>query len=118
MAIYELMVERLRDLNVEQAWVVLLNQNYGFIKDVQLSYGGISETSVDVRIALKHALLNNATIMALCHNHPSGNIRPSRDDDQLTERFKKACELMRIHFLDHVIVTDGQYYSYREQGRV
>ena len=117
-AIYDLMVGHLRDKDVEEAWVVLMNQNYGLIKEVQLSHGGISETAVDVRIALKHAMLNNATIIALCHNHPSGNIRPSRDDDQLTERFQKACDLMRIHLLDHVIVTDGQYYSYREQGRL
>ena len=116
--IYNLMVGKLRDNDVEEAWVVLMNQNYGLIKEVQLSHGGISETAVDVRIALKHALLNNATILALCHNHPSGSTRPSRDDDQLTERFKKACDMMRIHFLDHVIVTDGQYYSYREQGRL
>lgn len=116
--IYDLMAERLRDKDVEEAWIVLLNQNFRLIKEVQLSHGGISETSVDVRIALKHALLNNATIMALCHNHPSGNINPSKDDDQLTERFKKACDTMRIHFLDHVIVTDGQYYSYREMGRL
>lgn len=116
--IYNLMVGKLRDKDVEEAWVVLMNQNYGLIKEVKLSHGGISETAVDVRIALKNAILNNATIIALCHNHPSGNIRPSRDDDQLTERFKKACDLMRIHFLDHVIVTDGQYYSYREQGRL
>ena len=116
--IYQLMVERLRDNDVEEAWIVLLNQNYRLIKEVQLSHGGISETAVDVRIALKHALLNNATILALCHNHPSGNINPSRDDDQLTERFKKACDMMRIYFLDHVIVTDGNYYSYHEQGRL
>ncbi len=116
--IYELMVERLRDKDVEEAWVVLMNQNYGLIKEIELSHGGISETSVDVRIALKHALLNNATVIALCHNHPSGNTHPSRDDDRLTERFKKACELMRIHFLDHVIVTDGDYYSYRDNGRL
>ena len=116
--IYQLMVERLRDKDVEEAWIVLLNQNFRLIKEVQLSHGGISETSVDVRIALKHALLNNATILALCHNHPSGNIKPSKDDDQLTERFRKACEIMRIHFLDHIIVTDGNYYSYEEHGRL
>lgn len=116
--IYNLMVQRLRDNDVEEAWVVLLNQNYGLIKEMKLSHGGISETAVDVRVALKYALLNNATVIALCHNHPSGNTRPSRDDDRLTERFKKACELMRIYFLDHVIVTDGDYYSYRDNGRL
>ena len=116
--IYELMVERLRDCDTEEAWAVLMNQDYGLIKEVQLSRGGISETLVDVRVALKHALLCNATVLALCHNHPSGSTNPSRSDDQLTERFRKACELMRIHFLDHVIVTDGNYFSYRDHGRL
>ncbi|MBR5687213.1 MAG: DNA repair protein RadC [Prevotella sp.] len=115
---YQLMVERLRDTDVEEAWIILLNQNFRLIKEVRLSHGGISETSVDVRIALKYALLNNATILVLCHNHPSGNTKPSKDDDRLTERFKKACEIMRIHFLDHIIVTDGNYYSYNEHGRL
>ena len=62
--------------------------------------------------------MNNATIMALCHNHPSGNNSPSRLDDKLTERIRKACDIMRIYFLDHVIVCDGSYYSYREKGRL
>ena len=64
------------------------------------------------------AILNNATVVAFCHNHPSGNTRPSMVDDKLTQSFKKACEYMRIHFLDHVIVCDGQYYSYHENGRL
>ena len=116
--IYKYMHPKMQDLDLEEAWILLLNQNYKLIKAVQLSHGGISETAVDVRIALKHALLHNATILALCHNHPSGSTRPSKEDNKLTESFRKACELMRIHFLDHVIVTDGAYYSYREQGRL
>jgi DNA repair protein RadC len=67
---------------------------------------------------MKKALLNNATVMAVAHNHPSGSTKSSREDDRLTEKIRKACELMRIYFLDHVIVTDGAYYSYREQGRL
>jgi len=74
--------------------------------------------SVDIRIILKKAILNNATVIAFCHNHPSGNIRPSMVDDKLTQSLKKGCDLMRIHFLDHVIVCDGQYYSYHENGRL
>ena len=57
-------------------------------------------------------------MLALCHNHPSGQARPSRDDDRLTQRVKAACDTMRIHFLDHIIVCDGAYYSYNEQGRL
>ena len=118
-AIYNLMLPRMQDLDVEEAWIVLMNQHYRLIKDPsRISHGGISETAVDVRIAIKEALLANATILALCHNHPSNNIKPSREDDKLTERVKKACEVMRIHFLDHLIITDGHYYSYHEQGRL
>ena len=85
---------------------------------VRISRGGISETAVDIRIILKEALLCNATVVALCHNHPSNSVRPSKDDDRLTERVKKACDIMRIYLLDHVIITDGAYYSYQEQGRI
>ena len=118
-AIYNLMLPRMQDLDVEEAWIVLMNQHYRLIKDpIRISHGGISETAVDIRIIIKEALLANATILALCHNHPSNNIKPSREDDKLTERVKKACEVMRIHFLDHLIITDGHYYSYHEPGRL
>ncbi len=117
-AIYNYMRPNMQDLDVEEAWVLLMNQNFKLIKAKRISHGGISETAVDVRIILKEALLSNATIVALCHNHPSGNNRPSRDDDRLTERVGKACEAVRLYFADHVIVTDGSYYSYREQGKI
>lgn len=116
--IYDYMHPKLQDQPVEEAWVLLLNQNYKLIKDVRLSRGGISETAVDVRLIVKEAVLANATIVALCHNHPSNNPLPSKDDDRLTERVKNACELMRLHFLDHLVITDGRYYSYRERGRL
>ena len=117
-AIYEHMHPLMQDLSTEEAWILLMNQDYKLIKTVRISRGGISETAVDVRIILKEALLCNATVLALCHNHPSNSIRPSNDDNRLTERVKKACETMRIYLLDHVIITDGAYYSYQEQGRI
>lgn len=116
--IYAIMHPKMQDLATEQAWVLLLNQNFKLIKTEQLSSGGISETAVDVRQIMKLAVLNNATVLALTHNHPSNNPTPSSDDDRITQRVKKACEIMRIHFLDHVIVTDGRFYSYHEQGRL
>ena len=73
---------------------------------------------MDVRIIIKEAVLNNAIVLAFCHNHPSGNIHPSKYDDTLTQTLKKACDLMRIHFLDHVIVCDGNFYSYAERGKL
>ena len=116
--IYEYMHPTMQDLDVEEAWVLLLNQGFRLIKPVRLSHGGISETAVDIRLIMKEAIVNNATVIALCHNHPSNNLFPSRSDDNLTRNVKKACETMRIHFLDHVIVTDGAYYSYSEKGRL
>ena len=116
--IYNYMHPILQDLDVEEFWVVLMNQHYRLIRKVRISHGGITETAVDIRIIMREAVLSNATIMAVCHNHPSGNLRPSRQDDELTQQIMKACSVMRIHFLDHVIVTDGQYYSYHETGKI
>lgn len=117
-AIYEFMHTHLQDEDVEEAWVLLMNQRFKLIDYKRISVGGLTETAVDVRIILREAILKNATVLAFCHNHPSGNNRPSRQDDQLTESVRKACELMRIYLLDHVIVCDGSYYSYREHGRL
>lgn len=116
--IYQYMLPTMQDLDVEEAWALLLNQNFRLIKRIQLSRGGITETAIDVRLLIKEALLAGATTVAFCHNHPSGNAQPSRDDDRLTENIQKACSLMRLYLLDHVIVTDGRYYSYREQGKL
>jgi DNA repair protein RadC len=116
--IYRHMHPLLQDLDVEEFWVLLLNQHYRLIKEVRISHGGITETAVDIRIIIREAVLANATILAVCHNHPSGNLKPSTYDDQLTQTIKRACDIMRIHFLDHIIVTDGQYYSYHEQGKL
>lgn len=117
-AVYHYMHPRMQDLDVEEAWILLLNQNYKLIKAEKISHGGISETAVDIRIILREALLHKATILGLCHNHPSNNATASNEDDRLTLRVKKACEIMRIFFMDHIIITDGQYYSYRERGRL
>ena len=114
--IYNHMHPIMQDLDVEEFWVLLMNQHYRLIKKVRISHGGITETAVDIRIIMKEAVLANTTILAVCHNHPSGNLKPSRQDDELTKSIKRACELMHIHFLDHVIITDGQYYSYHESG--
>ena len=115
--LYNYMHPIMQDLDVEEFWVLLMNQHYRLIKKVRISHGGITETAVDIRIIMKEAVLANTTILAVCHNHPSGNLKPSRQDDELTKSIKRACELMHIHFLDHVIITDGQYYSYHEQGK-
>jgi len=115
--IYNHMRPLMQDLDVEEFWALLLNQHYRLIKKVRISHGGITETAVDIRIIIREAVLANCTILAVCHNHPSGNLTPSRADDELTTSIRRACELMRIYFMDHVIVTDGLYYSFRESGK-
>ena len=116
--IYNYMHPQLQDLDVEEFWLLLMNQNHRLIKQIRISHGGITETAVDVRIIIREAVLANATMLAICHNHPSGSLRPSSMDNDLTTSIQRACQLMRIKFLDHVIITDGAYYSYRETGRV
>lgn len=110
-----------RDLNLldtEKFDILMLNQNYKLIKRETISQGGLTETAVDIRIIMRECLLNNATVVICVHNHPSGNIVPSRCDDELTKSIKKAADIMRIHFSDHVIIGDGAYYSYRESGKI
>ena len=117
-AVYEYMHPKMQDLDTEEAWVLLMNQRFRLIKAVRLSHGGLTETAVDVRVILREALLANATTVTLIHNHPSGNARPSGDDDRITHKLKTACETMRLYLIDHLIVTDGRYYSYAEEGRI
>ena len=116
--IYNQMHPVLQDKDVEEFWVLCLNQDFRLIRKFCLARGGISEVSVDVRIIIREAVLCNATVLAVCHNHPSGSIRPSKQDELLTQSIRKACELMRLRLLDHVIVADGRYYSYHETGQL
>ena len=118
LAIYNYMLPQMADLKVEQANAIFMNQNFRLIKSVKLSQGGITETSVDIRILMREAVMSGATIMAFVHNHPSGNTQPSKADDMLTQQISKASQIMRIFFMDHVIVTDGSFYSYHDKGRL
>ncbi len=116
--IYNLMWPQLRDKDTEEFWLLLMNQASKLIGRLCVSRGGISETLADVRVIVREACLANATIVAVVHNHPSGSVRPSKPDDNLTVSIKRACDIMRLHMLDHVIVADGTYYSYHDQGRL
>lgn len=117
-SIYNYMYPKVQDKDIEEAWILLLNQKLDLIEAKCISHGGITGTAIDVRIILKEALLRNATAIALCHNHPSGNPRPSREDDNITNSLKKAADTMHIYFVDHVIVAQQHFYSYREEGRI
>lgn len=116
--VYEVMSPYMSDLKVEECWTVFLNQASRVIRKQRISVGGLASTQVDVRVILKIALQCNATSMILCHNHPSGNTRPSQDDDRLTHSLLEAGRVMNIRLLDHVIVSDGNYYSYGDEGRL
>ena len=98
--------------------VLLLNRANRVLGVFNVSEGGISETVVDIRLILQSAILSNASGIILSHNHPSGNIQPSKADDMITNRIKSACELMNINVLDHVIITSESYYSYADEGRI
>ena len=102
----------------EYSKVLYLNQASEVIAYNTVSEGGLMETVVDIRLILQGALLTNATQIILAHNHPSGNLKPSSQDDILTRNVKNACEVMRVHFTDHLILSADGYYSYRDEGRV
>lgn len=117
-SIYDLMAEKLRDLHTEECHVILLNNALRLIGTKCVSRGGLTGTTVDVRLVLREALLARATSMALCHNHPSGTLKPSRADDELTRRVSEAAVQVDLKLIDHLIITDGAYYSYNDEGRL
>ena len=114
--IYDLFHPLLCDLSQEEFWVLLMNQAARVIDKVRISRGGIDQTTADVRSILREALLQRATQIALIHNHPSGNPRPSNDDQRLTQLVQKGAQTMNIRLTDHVIITDGKYYSFNDEG--
>ena len=116
--VYECFYPMMCDLPTEECWVLLLNQASKIIDKTKISAGGLSATAVDVRCILREALLKRASAIVLCHNHPSGNIRPSKEDDLLTRHVAQASECMDIRLVDHIILTDGAFYSYADEGRI
>ena len=116
--VYDFFLPLMQDLSIEECHLLLLRQNLTVIGETLLSKGGITGTAVDIRLAMKRAILSDAPVVALCHNHPSGSTNPSTQDDHLTHELFQACRLMNIHLLDHVILADGDFYSYSENGRL
>ena len=109
---------KMSDMPHEECHLLLLNVKNQFMGHHVVSRGGISESSVDVRLVLRHALIAGAPNLILAHNHPSGNPMPSRQDDDLTMRLQKACQTMGLRLLDHIIIGGDSYYSYADEGRV
>lgn len=108
----------LQDRQQEVFGVLYLNRANRINHFEIVSEGGITGTVADPRIILKKALEQNAVSIIVCHNHPSGNLQPSRADEQLTQRLKEAAQLLDIHMLDHVIVSEQGYYSFADEGLI
>ena len=115
---YEELRPLLSDLMHEEFWVLYLNNANRVQKSFQLSKGGLTGTLVDVRLILKKALELGSVGMILAHNHPSGNLRPSKADLQITRKTKKAAALMDIRLLDHLIVHGSEYYSFADEQQL
>ncbi len=117
-AIYEILVNKMRDLPTEVCFVLALDHHLHYIGDKKIASGGYTATIVDPRVALRYVLSKNAVAMAMAHNHPSGVLNPSKEDDILTLRVKQASEAVGIRFVDHIIVTGKGYYSYSEHNKL
>lgn len=104
------------DIEKEEFWAVYLNQSNRIIRKERLSVGGITSVSVDTRLIMKEAILCDATGIIISHNHPSGNEKPSPEDNQITEQIKKAAESLNIRLIDHIIITSNTSYSYVDNG--
>ena len=115
--LYNIMYPRMRDLAHEESYAIYLRADRS-IEGQPFLKGGLTSTAVDVRLVIREALIRQTPALAFAHNHPSGNKRPSRDDDKLTERLARACNTMGLNLIDHVIITDGDFYSYREEGKL
>jgi len=114
--VYELMKPELLDQPHEFFWVIMLNRANEVIEKQNISRGGVSGTVVDPKVIFKLALENLASTIILVHNHPSGNLKPSQADIQLTTKLKTSGLLLEIPVLDHIIFTDQNYYSFADEG--
>lgn len=103
----------------EEFWVILMRHNHQIVSKELISRGGTAATVVDMKLIMRAAICNNAaTCMILCHNHPSGNLNPSAEDDKLTRKAVESARMLDLRVLDHIIVGAGGYYSYADNGRL
>ena len=114
--VVNLMQNKIAYLDHEELWVIYLNQSSRILGVAQINKGGIASTEVDVRIVLQQAVVKKSTQIILCHNHPSGSIRPSKADIQLTEKTRKAAYLLDVVLVDHIIIHRERYFSFVEEG--
>jgi len=114
--IFEIMQPIIGELPHEEFWIIYLNNSNKILAKSQLSKGGITGTLVDVRIVFKSALEMGATSLILCHNHPSGTLVPSDADKHITKKLKIAGDSLEIKVLDHLIITETNYFSFVDEG--
>ncbi|MCK5694056.1 MAG: DNA repair protein RadC [Bacteroidales bacterium] len=116
--VYKLFYPLMGDLEHEEFWLLMLNRANRVLGKYKVSQGGLSGTVIDTRIILKKALDILASSIIVCHNHPSGNKQPSDADLKITEKLKKAAEMLEIKLLDHVIIADKSYFSFADEGLI
>jgi len=114
--VYESIFQNLEGLPHEEFWVLYLNQSNRLLEKYCLSKGGISQTTVDIRLAFKRAFEVGATAFILVHNHPSGGLTPSNSDKQITRKFKLAAANVDLRILDHLIVSEKGYFSFADKS--
>jgi len=115
-SVFDVMHPIIGELPHEEFWIIYLNNSNKILKKTQISKGGITGTLVDVRIVLKMALEEGATAIILSHNHPSGTLKPSAADKNITHKLKTAAQHLDIKVLDHLIVTQNAYFSFADEG--
>lgn len=115
---YQLMRHKLLDLDHEEFWIMLLNNSLKRICDVKISEGTVAATIVEVKKIIKVMIDNGANTVVLFHNHPSGNLTPSAQDDSLTRKIVEAAKLFDFRVVDHIIIGSNGYYSYSDSGRL
>jgi DNA repair protein RadC len=116
--LFELFEPLLIDLVHEEFWIVFMNGANKVLSTHKLTQGGIQQTIVDVPLLLKMSLERLAQSIAVAHNHPSGQNKPSNEDENITRRIKQGCDAIGIRLLDHIIVARGKYYSFADEGKL
>lgn len=114
--VFDIMNVKMADLPHEEFWLLLLNRANMVVKKELISRGGVAGTVVDTKIIFKSAVENYASSIIICHNHPSGNLKPSEADIRITKTIKEAGKIMEVPLFDHLIITDGGYYSFADEG--
>lgn len=118
LSVFELMQPIIGELPHEEFWILYMNNSNKVIQKNQLSKGGITGTLVDVRLALKTAIEVGAVGLILAHNHPSGSLKPSEADKQITQKLKLAADSLDIKVIDHLIITEKAYFSFADEGLI